>query len=303
MAEKLTLNKVKDKLSVINNDIEIISNEYKNQKTKLLCKCKKCGYEFKKDWVHLQRGNSCFLCFKENDSRRLNLKEIKERVRDLKTNVDIIGGKYKNNNSKLKCKCIVCKHEWSATWVNISKGRACPNCRGKAKLEMDELKEKLKVISPTINILSEHYENNKSLLLCECKVCHHKWSASWHNLARGKGCRRCFIEFYRGPNHPFYNPLLTDEERTKSRYQLDGNNHINWAKEIYKRDLYKCTICGSRKEINAHHLNSYHSFPEERYDINNGVTLCVEHHKDFHKKFGYRNNTKEQFEEYLKSVQ
>ena len=65
MAEKLTLNKVKDKLSVINNDIEIISNEYKNQKTKLLCKCKKCGYEFKKDWVHLQRGNSCFCVLKK----------------------------------------------------------------------------------------------------------------------------------------------------------------------------------------------------------------------------------------------
>jgi len=53
--------------------------------------------------------------------------------------------------------------------------------------------------------------------------------------------------------------------------------------------------------LNAHHLNGYEHFPSSRLDVNNGITLCVPCHKLFHKTYGNRNNTKEQFEE-LQSV-
>lgn len=37
----------------------------------------------------------------------------------------------------------------------------------------------------------------------------------------------------------------------------------------------------------------------ERLDINNGITLTEEIHKKFHKMYGYKNNTKKQFEEFI----
>lgn len=65
-----------------------------------------------------------------------------------------------------------------------------------------------------------------------------------------------------------------------------------------------CKVCSKKKSpFNAHHLNGYHWYEKGRFDIDNGVTLCQECHKDFHKKYGRKFNTKEQFEDYLKHAQ
>lgn len=75
--------------------------------------------------------------------------------------------------------------------------------------------------------------------------------------------------------------------------------YIRWADHVRKRDHYACVICGRKGvEINAHHLNAWASFPDERYDLDNGVTLCKYHHENFHEKYGKGKNTREQFEEY-----
>lgn len=54
-----------------------------------------------------------------------------------------------------------------------------------------------------------------------------------------------------------------------------------WRKKVYTRDKHQCQWpgCSSRKKINAHHIKTWANFPGLRYDINNGITLCYEHHK------------------------
>jgi hypothetical protein len=74
---------------------------------------------------------------------------------------------------------------------------------------------------------------------------------------------------------------------------------IRWAKEVKKRDHYTCQICGRRGvELHSHHKWAWNKYPEERYDIDCGITLCRYHHDDFHVKFGKGDNTPAQFEEY-----
>lgn len=79
---------------------------------------------------------------------------------------------------------------------------------------------------------------------------------------------------------------------------------------LFERDGYICQCCGNKSgkgnpiKLNAHHLNGYHWCKEERYDINNGVTLCEYCHDakyigSFHNIYGRKNNTREQFEEFL----
>ena len=54
-----------------------------------------------------------------------------------------------------------------------------------------------------------------------------------------------------------------------------------WRKGVYTRDNKTCQWpnCNSKKKINAHHIKTWANHPGLRYDVNNGITLCYEHHK------------------------
>ncbi len=56
--------------------------------------------------------------------------------------------------------------------------------------------------------------------------------------------------------------------------------YIDWRKSVWVRDSYKCRIgnkdCNGRIEV--HHILSYTEYPELRYEITNGITLCHAHH-------------------------
>lgn len=49
---------------------------------------------------------------------------------------------------------------------------------------------------------------------------------------------------------------------------------------IYSRDFFKCQWpgCESKSKLNAHHIKKWSDYPGLRYNINNGITLCKNHH-------------------------
>lgn len=102
----------------------------------------------------------------------------------------------------------------------------------------------------------------------------------------------------RGIIHPSWNPNLTDEDRELGRF-VDG--YREWCLDIKKKFNFTCVVCKDNKGGNlvSHHLESYHANKELRMNLDNGVCLCEDCHKKFHKKFGYRNNTKEQFNTFV----
>ena len=75
--------------------------------------------------------------------------------------------------------------------------------------------------------------------------------------------------------------------------------------KVYARDNFTCVKCGKprayNRKLNAHHLYSFMYNEDLRYDAENGVTLCQSCHMKFHSKYSNRNNTREQFEEFLKA--
>ena len=57
----------------------------------------------------------------------------------------------------------------------------------------------------------------------------------------------------------------------------------DWRIKILKRDRFrcrfpKCSIKG-KKKLHVHHIRQWADYPTLRFDINNGITLCAEHHK------------------------
>jgi len=96
--------------------------------------------------------------------------------------------------------------------------------------------------------------------------------------------------------------------RGKHQPKISGKNHWNWQggitgegvkirvsleykiwrRNVFKRDDYTCQICGKKGgELHADHIKSFALYPELRFDINNGRTLCVKCHK---KTDSYMNN-------------
>ena len=132
------------------------------------------------------------------------------------------------------------------------------------------------------------YHNIKNKIrICPC--CKKSFTARTSN---SKYCsQECHLkmlhESIKGENHPNWNggiSILNDRH--------DSLDYKKWRQEVYKRDNYQCQICGSKNKINAHHIYSWKFYPEKRYDINNGITLCEECHTKIHKKFGYHSKEK-----------
>lgn len=68
---------------------------------------------------------------------------------------------------------------------------------------------------------------------------------------------------------------LKDERRDRG-----GQLSREWGRQVKNRDYWKCQIsnddCSGRVE--AHHILGWKSYPELRYQIKNGITLCHFHH-------------------------
>jgi hypothetical protein len=63
-----------------------------------------------------------------------------------------------------------------------------------------------------------------------------------------------------------------------------------WRKEVFNRDNFTCQKCKQKSgKIEAHHIKRWSEYPDLRFDINNGITLC----KTCHSKtinYGNKNN-------------
>jgi hypothetical protein len=115
-------------------------------------------------------------------------------------------------------------------------------------------------------------------------------------------CIKCRGLSVRGENSPFW---LPPEQRkvTESEQIRQSVEYAEWRIKVWSRDKTKCRVCGIRKDpMVAHHLDGFNIFPEKRFDVDNGVTLCDRHHIAFHTNYGFGNNTKSQFEEYLETT-
>lgn len=56
----------------------------------------------------------------------------------------------------------------------------------------------------------------------------------------------------------------------------------NWSKQVRQRDKHRCVKCGDNKKLHAHHIKPWNKYPELRYDLENGITLCVVCHQIEH---------------------
>jgi len=93
--------------------------------------------------------------------------------------------------------------------------------------------------------------------------------------------------------------------------------YAEWQKAVFEKDHHTCQRCGygdlsdskvvaqlvvthEIKSLVAHHMDAYDNYPRSRTRLDNGVTLCKDCDDDFHHEYGHKNNTRRQFERWLR---
>jgi hypothetical protein len=143
---------------------------------------------------------------------------------------------------------------------------------------------------------------------CRCD-CGREKSIAATNLRGGtRSCGCLFLESCRsrsGPNHSLWRHDLSMEDRNKYYRRGYKNNHefYGWSRNVFARDNFTCQVCHSRGgKLSGHHLNGWNWSVEDRFNLDNGVTLCIDCHTLFHRAFGKGDNTKDQFLNFVENV-
>ncbi len=73
---------------------------------------------------------------------------------------------------------------------------------------------------------------------------------------------------------------LEDRNLVKKFNRQIGPIYNEWRMAVWTRDNFRCKICNRdcKGRIEAHHILPWKDYPELRYDVNNGITLCHFHH-------------------------
>ncbi len=99
-------------------------------------------------------------------------------------------------------------------------------------------------------------------------------------------------------------PIISHQKKaTKNRNIHPTTEYESWRNNILMMDDFQCQKCYSEFEcggdLHAHHIVSYSCNEDVRLDPDNGITLCMECHKTFHKLYGKLNNSRDQLADYI----
>lgn len=114
-----------------------------------------------------------------------------------------------------------------------------------------------------------------------CEQCGALFAPSPSNRSNprlGRFCTlRCKGLWCSGDRHPHWRGGLTPEH-ARIRASVE---YRTWRLAVFERDDFTCQGCGTRGGmLNADHVQPFAYFPELRFDVSNGRTLCVPCHRE-----------------------
>ncbi len=70
---------------------------------------------------------------------------------------------------------------------------------------------------------------------------------------------------------------------TEARKVRASTEYATWRDRVFKRDQYRCQICSCGGKLNAHHIFAFSQYPDWRFHLSNGITLCRYCHDQEHR--------------------
>jgi len=146
-----------------------------------------------------------------------------------------------------------------------------------------DVKEKIRLSrfgKPTISRESHWNWKGKKDIVLYCQDCKKRIkSIPYGKKANIKYCQICTKKGDR--SHRWKGG--TTPQRLKEYKCQEYKNFVN---NVLKRDDYTCQYCGIKNgcgknvDLQIHHIKSYAEYPNLRFDITNGITLCKECHNN-----------------------
>lgn len=310
--------------------ISILECDGYSKRGKFLCNV--CGNIWEvKDSSRIIRGLcSCKQCLR--NSEKLTYEYVKEMVES--EGHILLSSEYVDAKTNLEIK-FSCGHTHFLCWHFFQRGRRCVTCGIKTRSDKKRTKESdiIKFLADNglefIDFPNGYKKQRESFVRYKCPLGHITTRAVM-NIYKYTTCKKCeFIdlaEMHSGPKNAFWNGGTT-------LIALAIRNRITgWKLESARACEYKCVVTGDAFD-DIHHLQSFStmlsealdslgfdrrvdrkSYSEDEFElicekflqIQNdyplGVCLRGDVHDKFHEIFGMRNNTPEQWDEFLKMI-
>lgn len=110
-----------------------------------------------------------------------------------------------------------------------------------------------------------------------------KSNPNWKgNLTKCKGCKKYF---HIPKCQEKFIKYCSKECRSKHRISplnyliRSSKDYKQWRTKVFERDNYTCQECGKKGNLQVHHIKKFSKFKEHRFDLTNGLTLCLDCHK------------------------
>ncbi len=170
-----------------------------------------------------------------NDIFVFRLLEINKNIFPMK--------EYINSKIKLPCKCLIDGFEWMAAPKTLLAGNGCPKCKAtessnRQRLSVDEIKKRLFISNPNIEIVGEYFSFSKKID-CYCKKHNKYFSSTFARLRNGTGCKDCSRERYSLASTTPYNKFIDEFNKYSNSIEMIGE-----YKNITFLTLFKCKIDG-----------------------------------------------------------
>lgn len=316
-----TIENIKLWLSYNNKDLELISTEYVGINEIMEFRCVHNPLHItKKSWSNVKKTHSCAFC---SGKTEYTTEVFKNKLKDVLPDIEVLS-EYKGIYSDVLCRCKVHGNTFSTTARYLLKGNGCKMCSDYGVVHtLESFKKEIKSKYGHIKVIDIEYNGTRNSIRCYCEKHNIEFSPLVSSLLSGiHGCPDCTKEATTKENHYCWKGGVS-----ATRMYLRGKMY-DWKKETMIACNYKCDITGSRFD-DIHHLYGFDQILEEvlantnielketiseysneelktleeeciklheKYGL--GVCLCREMHEEFHKIYGYGNNTPEQYYEF-----
>lgn len=199
--------------------------------------------------------------------RKLTHDEQVKAINAVNPNVEVLGEIIKAR-VKVLCRCLVCGHGWNVTPDNLKRGKGCPKCAGHMRLTHKEQIEAIAKVNPNVEVLGEII-NNRTKVLCRCKIHDYRWNVTPNHLKQGNGCPKCGKE------------KLANANRLPHAEQIAAIAKVNPDIEILEeirnhktKVLCRCKICRHEWSPTPDSLKHGYGCPEcAKIKIGNALRL------------------------------